>query len=111
MLILSQDKEKVIKRLINFDNIIYLSVDKININYSVIIFKDSTIDDNKIKDYNCVLGVYSTEERAKEVLQEIFKVYRLNKMFECSDRIEQAQTLQAILKENMQPFTYEMPEK
>ena len=78
MLILSQDNEKVIKRLINFDNIIYLSVDKININYSVIIFKDSTIDDNKIKDYNCVLGVYSTEERAKEILQEIMGKYEFS---------------------------------
>lgn len=57
------------------------------------------------------IGIYNTEERTKEVLQEIFKVYRLNKMFECSDRIEQAQTLQSILKQNMQPFTYEMPEK
>ena len=71
MLILSQDNEKVIKRLINFDNIIYLSVDKININYSVIIFKDNTMNENKLKDYNCLLGVYDTEERAKEVLQEI----------------------------------------
>lgn len=76
MLILSQDNEKVIKRLINFDNIIYLSVDKININYSVITFKDNTMNENKLKDYNCLLGVYNTEERAKEVLQEIISKYK-----------------------------------
>ena len=107
MLILSQDNEKVIKRLINFNNIIeikvmYLSIDDEKC-FGIIV---ETLN-NKKKE----LGIYKTEERAKEVLQEIFKVYRLNKMFECSDRIEQAQTLQAILKENMQPFTYEMPEK
>ena len=106
MLILSQDKETIL----NFNNAVTLYV-----------IRDSFSEEKGLENYNIdystndeinyVLGTYATRERAKEVLQEIFKVYRLNKMFECSDRIEQAQTLQAILKENMQPFTYEMPEK
>lgn len=90
MLILSQDNEKVIKRLINFDNIIYLSVDKININYSVIIFKDNTMNENKLKDYNCLLGVYDKEERAKEVLQEIIEYYKIkdftNEVYEMPEK-------------------------
>ena len=105
MLILSQDRRKIV----NLDNIKTIELDIIADFKAITIFRET----NEVETGVCGLyiGKYETEERAKEVLQEIFKVYRLNKMFECSDRIEQAQTLQAILKENMQPFTYEMPEK
>ena len=99
MLILSQDKELIVN--INNKEDISLKEDY----YEGRFVGVEIMAKNKI--YS-TLGLYATKERAKEVLQEIFKVYRLNKMFECSDRIEQAQTLQAILKENMQPFTYEM---
>lgn len=34
--------------------------------------------------YNTILGDYKTEERAKEVLQEIYKFYEIAKRFECS---------------------------
>lgn len=95
MLILSKDKKKIV------------NLDKITNMYIL----NNTVKCMLTDGGGTYIGLYNTEERAKEVLQEIFKVYRLNKMFECSDRIEQAQTLQAILKENMQPFTYEMPEK
>lgn len=100
MIILSQDNEKVIKRLINFDNIIYLSVDKININYSVIIFKDNTMNENKLKDYNCLLGVYDTEERAKEVLQEIISKYKTT--------LYNSKTNETVVNV---PKVYEMPTK
>ena len=105
MLILSQDK----RTIVNLDKLKTIELDRETNFKSINIFRET----NEVETGVCGLfiGHYATEERAKEVLQEIFKVYRLNKMFECSDRIEQAQTLQAILKENMQPFTYEMPEK
>ena len=104
MLILSQDNEKVIKRIINFDNIIYLSINKINIKYTVIIFKDSTMDDNKLKDYNCVLGVYDTEERAKEVLQEIIERYDVLKKNTTYAQGDSGFTFN-------EHYYYEMPEK
>ena len=110
MIILSQDNEKVIKRVINFDNIVYLGVDKININYSVIIFKDATMDDNKLEDYNCVLGVYDTEERAKEVLQEIIKCYGSYLQLDGGPAIIQGQV---DIQPNIFniPKVYKMPEK
>ena len=75
MIIVSQDNDKVIKRIINLDNIIYLSIDRPGENDFVIIFKDNTMNDNELTKYNCLLGVYKTEERAKEVLQEIIERY------------------------------------
>lgn len=100
MLILSQDKNKIV----NLDNVIYITTNT----YSE---ECSGISCNSLNNLEIYLGNYDTEERAKEVLQEIFKAYRLNKMLECSDRIEQVETLKAILKENMQPFIYEIPEE
>ena len=76
MIIVSQDNDKVIKRIINLDNIIYLSIDRPGENDFVIIFKDNTMNDNELMKYNCLLGVYKTEERAKEVLKEILEAYK-----------------------------------
>lgn len=101
MIILSQDNEKVRKRIINFNNIIYLGIDRPGLNDYVIIFKDNTMDDNKLKDYNCLLGIYDTEERAKEVLQEIIKEYREYRTAECDGYTN-------ILQETA---VYEMPVK
>lgn len=105
MLIISQDK----RTIINLDNIKTIELDRITDFTAINIFRETNEVETGVS--GLYIGKYDTEERAKEVLQEIFKIYRLNKMFECSDRIEQAQTLQAILKEDTQPFTYEMPEK
>ena len=66
MIIVSQDKEKIV----NFDNLtqVYITQDEEEtayfIRYETV---DSLYDD---------LGKYETEERAKEVLQEIIKVYK-----------------------------------
>ena len=105
MLILSQDR----RTIVNLDNIKTIELDTIADFKAITIFRET----NEVETGVCGLyiGKYATEERAKEVLQEIFKIYRLNKMLECSDRIEQVQTLQAILKEDMQPFTYELPKE
>ena len=105
MLILSQDR----RAIINLDKLKTIELDEFQNYRSIKIFRETAEVETGVCEL--YIGKYATEERAKEVLQEIFKVYRLNKMFECSDKIEQAQILQAILKENMQPFTYEMPEK
>ena len=68
MIIVSQDKDKIV----NFDNLtqIYITRDEEEtatfIRYETV---DSLYDD---------LGEYKTEERAKEVLQEIVENYRKN---------------------------------
>ena len=108
MIIVSQDNDKVIKRIINLDNIIYLSIDRPGKNDFVIIFKDNTMDDNELTKYNCLLGVYKTEERAKEVLQEIIKLYKATETFQVTaNRISDEVGAIAI----QHGFIYEMPEK
>ena len=73
MIIVSQDKTKIV----NFDNLtqIYITQDEEKtatfIRYETV---DSLYDD---------LGEYKTEERAKEVLQEIIKSYRYYRTAEC----------------------------
>ena len=65
MIIVSQDKTE----LINFDNIVRLSVD-VNTNGKFLIEAHNFCDD-----FETVIGFYKTEERAKEVLQEIVNTY------------------------------------
>ena len=73
MIIVSQDKDKIV----NFDNLtqIYITRDEEEtatfIRYETV---DSLYDD---------LGEYKTEERTKEVLQEIIKSYRDYRTAEC----------------------------
>ena len=91
MIIVSQDKTKIV----NFDNLtqIYITQDEEKtatfIRYETV---DSLYDD---------LGQYKTEERAKEVLQEIMKKYLEIKCFYNS----KYEVMQAI----EQPKVYEMP--
>ena len=84
MIIVSQDKDKIV----NFDNLtqIYITRDEEEksyfIRYETV---DSLYDD---------LGEYKTEERAKEVLQEIMKKYLeikcfYNSKYEVMQAIEQ----------------------
>lgn len=66
MIIIEQEKTY----LVNFDNVsqITLGIDKEEKEYAVIA---QTIDKEEI-----LLGIYRTEERAKEVLQEIITKYK-----------------------------------
>ncbi len=78
MLIVSQDykgNETVEKRIVNFDNIQYLMVDTVA-GKGVIVFKDNTMKEENFKKCNCILGIYETKERAREVLYEIIEKYR-----------------------------------
>lgn len=75
MLILSQDK----KSIYNFNNI--KSID--------VIENEVYITDDILADTGTLIGYYQTEERAKEILQEIIKAYRKESMW----------------------YTYEIPEK
>lgn len=65
MLIVSQDKKKII----NLNTIQYINI-----------FQNQlwagNIPNNQLGDFDTVLGTYETEERAKEVLQEIIGKYK-----------------------------------
>lgn len=65
MIIVSQDKDKIL----NYNNItqIYIGYAENN--------KKRSIRCETLTDTHVVLGKYETEERAKEVLQEIIKIY------------------------------------
>ena len=63
MIIVSQDREGIVKRIINFDNFGVLGLDEGD--YTSILVEDT------IK-----IGEYQTEERAKEVLQEIINYFK-----------------------------------
>ena len=64
MIIVSQDKTKIV----NFDNIAHIFISKDS-------EKHFLIEYGKMTGTSELLGVYSTEERAKEVLEEIVEYY------------------------------------
>ena len=65
MITVSQDKTKIV----NFDNIAHIFISKDS-------EKHYLIEYGKMNGSSELLGIYVTEERAKEVLQEIIKVYK-----------------------------------
>ena len=90
MIIVSQDKEKIV----NFDNMtrVYITFDEGDDDVCI---RTETVD-SLYED----LGYYKTEERAKEVLQEIIRSYRKNRTAECDGPTK-------VLQETT---VYEMPE-
>lgn len=105
MLILSQDKETIL----NFNNAVTLYV-----------IRDSFSEEKGLENYNIdystndeinyVLETYATEERAKEVLQEIIKCYKSYLQLNGGPAILQGQM---DIQPNIFniPKVYEMPEK
>ena len=75
MIIVSQDKEKII----NFDNMtrVYITFDEGDDDVCI---RAETVD-SLFED----LGYYKTEGRAKEVLQEIVKTYVLTEQYKVED--------------------------
>lgn len=65
MIIVSQDKTE----LINFSNIVRLEV------------SNNAEGHNFCNDFETVIGLYNTEERAKEVLEEIVDTYKFNRCY------------------------------
>lgn len=92
MIIVSQDKTKIV----NFDNIAHIFISKDSEKHFLFL-----IEYGKMTGTSELLGVYSTEERAKEVLQEIMKKYLEIKCFYYS----KYEVMQAI----EQPKVFEMP--
>lgn len=92
MLILSQDK----RTIVNLDNAKTIELDRETDFKAINIFRET----NEVETGVCGLyiGKYATEERAKEVLQEIIKTYKN----------ENCDTGEAMYHEQL---VYEMPEK
>lgn len=92
MIIVSQNKDKIV----NFDNIITICIDEpfenIDNEFEIVIETDGMTVRS---------GRYATEERAKEVLQEIIKVYR-------NYRIAKCDVYMNVLEESA---VFEMPEE
>lgn len=94
MLIVSQDKTE----LINFSNIVRLGVSN-NTQGQVLIFCD---------DFETVIGLYRTEERASEVLKEIAQCYANTEQYKSICNTANVEFLNDLLEN---AFIYAMPEK
>lgn len=99
MIIVSQDKNMII----NFNSIVstYVIKDYVSEEKG---YKGYNIDFATNEEINFVLATYETEERAREVLQEIWNFYEIAKRYECSSN----NGITIFLEKR---FTYEMPEK
>ena len=97
MIIVSQDKTEIV----NFDNITKIAQKDGKIGISSEAF-DSNYEE---------IGKYKTEERAKEVLQEIIKTYETEKIYKCSDAETQEIMCNLCLENNQDIFKYEMPKE
>lgn len=71
MIIISQDKEKIV----NFSNIQEMNIEEWSTMKEGKVIWFYVINAEKSKDYQTEIGRYSTKERAKEVLMEIIKKY------------------------------------
>lgn len=95
MIIVSQDKGKII----NFDNMtrVYINFDEGDDDVCI---RTETVD-SLYED----LGYYKTEERAKEILQEIVKTYVLTEQY----KVEDERTRIKLMMEGV--LLYEMPKE
>ena len=75
MIIISQDKEKIV----NFSNIQEMNIEEWSTMKEGKVIWFYVINAEKSKDYQTEIGRYSTKERAKEVLQEILERYNVLK--------------------------------
>jgi hypothetical protein len=94
MIIVSQDK----KAIHNFDNVLSIQVEEINGGYELIVY-DAINDGTGI-------GTYKTEERAKDILQEIVKEYKATEAFKVCANIISDKVGAIAIEEG---FAYEMP--
>lgn len=103
MIIVSQDKEVII----NFDN-----VENIWINNPLI--KDEDKFEIRAESYsnNMLIGEYETQERAKEILQEIIKTHKISESYKYTRDVGLQSALTADIEmRNLILFRYEMPKE
>lgn len=103
MIIVSQDKDNIV----NFDNMTSIWIDD-NILDKTNAYFEICADDES-------LGYYKTEERAKEVLQEIILLFKDEEMFHINkstlNNLDELAEPKYILRPVNRPKVYEMPEE
>ena len=97
MIIVSQGKDE----LVNFDRIESIWID----------VEEGRVTIEATADTNSTLGTYSTEERAKEVLQEILKNNSIFNYFKCVNSEVQETMAGSFIRADFRFGVYEMPEK
>ncbi len=103
MLIISQDR----KNIVNLENIVEIHVGVLIIGEKNKSF-DISYDGNSGNSLFNILGNYATEERAKEVLQEIYTSYANMEML----KLYNIQIGQVITSEDMfKAICYQMPKE
>lgn len=98
MIIVSQDKGTIV----NFGNIQNIKIEPYGTHIKG--KKIYKIFSGNFEGYEIELGTYETEERAKEVLQEIVKTYVLTEQY----KVEDERTRIKLMMEGI--LLYEMPE-
>ena len=98
MIIVSQDKCTIV----NLDNIKTIELDRETDFKSIIIFRETSEVETGV--CGLLIGHYTTKERAKEVLKEIWKFYEISKRYECSSN----NGITIFLEPK---FAYQMPER
>ena len=103
MIIVSQDKNEIL----NFNNIMNIQVtnceeDGYLISAGFIVGRDDNYRD---------LGYYKTEERAKEVLQQIACRYSAEEMYKRADSKTQEVLTRHYVEIEVIPYIFEMPER
>ncbi len=101
MIIVSQDKE-----IMNFDNVTRIFIEDFS--------EDGDgfgigADTNSAESQCWDLGYYETEQRAKEVLEQIVKAYQASEFYKVSNTDIQASMVETYEKNRTEPFKYEMP--
>lgn len=101
MIIVSQDKSVIV----NFNNVEAIEIGNVEENQC-----KGTIYARLVSDYFYKIGEYETEERAKEVLKEIARYYRMYQGIKyCNDGVKVG-ILQEIDKAGQDAHIYTMPE-
>lgn len=105
MIIVSQDKTQIL----NFENVQNVRIEQYGTHIKG--KKIYKIFAGNFEGYATELGNYQTEERAKEVLDEIVNMRGIFEMYKCSDNNTQDMADKWMLKSNQIFDIYEMPKE
>lgn len=97
MIIVSQEKNKII----NFERITEITA----------VGKEIIVGDNIFEARGEIIAKYKTEERAKEVLQQIACRYSSEEMYKTADQKTKEEMTQIYVESEIVPYTFEMPEE
>lgn len=104
MIIVSQDGRSIV----NFEKVKIININRSDLREISAYFN---CDEEKSND-NVLLGTYETEERAKEVLEEIIKTHKISESYRYTRDVGLQSALTADIEmRNLILFRYEMPEK